>query len=72
MSSTNFKTRPIQLKENPFDIETFFEAISIASDSDIEFEFMDMFISGLRKNPRADITEICTNTLLSLGYMKGN
>lgn len=49
------KSRKI-FKENPYDIETVFESLSIASDNECEIIFMDMLINRLRADPSCDIT----------------
>lgn len=52
--------------ENPYDIETFFESISLASLNDKELQFMDRFISCFRKNPECDLTQLNYDILKSL------
>lgn len=45
-------------KENPNDLETFFEGLTIASDADFEFPFLDFVMSSLRENPNANIADL--------------
>lgn len=52
--------------ENPYDIETFFESLSAATDHDKELLFVDMLITSLRLHPKSDVTEICFNILTEL------
>lgn len=69
MSHKTQKRKRIFL-ENPYDIETVFESMSIASYEDKELLFMDQFISSLRKNPDGDITEINFRILDKLNLLK--
>jgi hypothetical protein len=54
------------LHENPYDLETFFESLSIASNNDKELLFVDRFVSALRANPQDNITNITYNILREL------
>jgi hypothetical protein len=56
--------------ENPYDLETIFESMSIASEHNKELLFMDKFISQLRINPKEEVTNICYNVLRSLDILK--
>ena len=56
--------------ESPYDIETIFETLSVASESEKELLFMDKFISKLRKNPNADITELNYEILTELSLIQ--
>lgn len=58
------------LKENPYDIETLIETIDMAADFGLEFSVLDDIITHLRKNPSANISEICFKTLQDLNLMK--
>lgn len=44
--------------ENPFDIETVFESLSMASDHNKELMFMDRLIATVRLDPEGDLTSI--------------
>ncbi len=44
--------------ENPLDIETVFEALSVASDNDLELIYMDSLIYNIRQNPECDLTDL--------------
>jgi len=52
--------------ENPYDIETVFEALSVASDTNMELLFMDRLIFVLRSEPECDITDISFRILKEL------
>jgi hypothetical protein len=56
--------------ENPYDIETIFEALSIASNNDKEFIYMDRLISHLRMSPEEDLTNINFKILEELHLLK--
>jgi len=56
--------------ENPYDIETVFEALSIASYNDKEFIYMDRLISYLRIFPEEDLTTINFRILSDLKLLK--
>jgi hypothetical protein len=58
------------LVENPYDLETFFETLSIASSHEKELLYMDRFIAALRMNPLGDITTINYYILQELGILK--
>lgn len=45
-------------KENPYDVETVFELLSIASDNNMELLYMDRLINGLRSCEDCDITSL--------------
>lgn len=48
----------VVFKENPYDVETIFESLSVASDHDMELLYMDRLINSLRINPECDVTHI--------------
>jgi hypothetical protein len=56
--------------ENPYDLETVFESLSIASDHGKELLFMDKFISYIRLNPEEQTANVCYNILRSLDILK--
>lgn len=56
--------------ENPYDIETVFEALSTASEKNKELIFVDRLITFLRLDPQADITNISFNILKDLDIIK--
>jgi hypothetical protein len=56
--------------ENPYDIETVFESLSIASYNDKEFIYMDRLISYLRMDPEEDLTNINFKILNELKLLK--
>lgn len=58
------------LYENPYDIETLFESLTIASSKDKELLYMDKLIATLRLDPEGDITNINYNILRDLGLLK--
>ena len=58
------------LLENPYDLETFFESLNIASNHEKELLYMDRFIAALRSDPNGDITSINYNILKDLGIIK--
>ena len=53
--------------ENPYDIETVFESLSAASDSNMELLYMDRLIYVLRSDPECDITDVSYKILKELG-----
>lgn len=56
--------------ENPYDLETLFESLTIASDKDKELIFIDRLISLLRLDPQADITNLSFKILRDLEIVK--
>jgi hypothetical protein len=61
------KSEPL---ENPYDIETVFHSMKIASDNHKEMLFMDRLIGSIRANPNVDLTEISYNILKTMGIIK--
>ena len=59
------KTPPRQkvFLENPYDLETVFESLSVSTDYDKELIFMDRLIANLRQDPTADLTNLCYDIL---------
>lgn len=57
-------------RENPYDLETIFETLSIASRHDKELIYIDRLIAELRLNPEGDLTNINYRILLDLGLIK--
>ena len=58
--------------ENPYDLETLFESLSLASDKDKELLFMDRFIALLRLDPQAEVADISFKILKDLEIIKLN
>jgi len=56
--------------ENPYDLETIFESLSIATDNGKELLFMDRFVALIRENPQEQTTNICYDVLRSLDILK--
>jgi hypothetical protein len=56
--------------ENPYDLETVFESLSIASDHGKELLFMDKFILYLRLHPQESTANVCYDVLRSLDILK--
>jgi hypothetical protein len=56
--------------ENPYDLETLFEALSTASEKNKELIFVDQLITLLRLDPQADITNISFSILRDLEIIK--
>ena len=56
--------------ENPYDLETLFEALSAASEENKELIFVDRLVTFLRLDPQADITNISFKVLKDLEIMK--
>lgn len=54
----NKPSRKQIFNENPLDIETVFESLSVASDNDLELIYMDSLIYNIRNNPEGDLTDI--------------
>lgn len=68
-SKATTQPKPIFL-ENPYDIETLFESLSIASSNDKELLYMDRLVAHLRLDPLADLTTINYNILRELEVLK--
>lgn len=49
--------------ENPYDIETFLEGFNIAFHNDVEYQFIDKFISHLRMDPTQDTADVTFKVL---------
>lgn len=58
--------------ENPYDIETFFEGLTIASKHNKELQYVDRFITHLRLDPTQEVTTISFNILRDFGIVKYN
>lgn len=56
--------------ENPYDIETLFESLSIASDNEKELLFMDRLVATIRLDPEGDLTNINYKILKDLDLLK--
>ena len=72
---TEKKTKPNRseqriLLENPYDLETIFESLSISSDNEKELLFVDRLIAGIRMDPQIEITELAYNILRELDLLK--
>lgn len=70
MNKQKQKAQPRVFYENPYDIETMFESLSIASKNNKELIFIDRLISLLRLNPEADLTTISFRVLSDLEIVK--
>jgi hypothetical protein len=73
MNNQKQRQKPSQSRifcENPYDLETFFESLTIASDKDKELIFVDRLISLLRLDPQADITTLSFKILRDLDIVK--
>lgn len=58
--------------ENPYDIETFFEGLTIASKNGKELQYIDRFITHLRLDPSQEVTTITFNILRDFDLIKYN
>ena len=58
------------LLENPYDLETIFESLSISSDKEKELLFVDRLIAGIRLDPEVEIAELTYNILRELDLLK--
>ena len=56
--------------ENPYDIETFFEGLTVASNHGKELQYIDRFITHLRLDPTQEVTAITFNILRDFGIIK--
>lgn len=56
--------------ENPYDLETLFESLSLASAHDKELIFVDRLLSYIRLDPTAEITDISFKILRELEIVK--
>ena len=64
------KPRSRILLENPYDLETILESITIASRDSKEILFMDRLIARIRLDPTVDTTELSYNILRELELLK--
>ncbi len=58
------------LRENPYDIEIFFESLNIASKNEKELIYIDRLITAIRLNPFGDLTTINYNVLKDLDLIQ--
>lgn len=58
------------LCENPYDLEIFFESLSITSRNEKELIYMDRLITAIRLDPFGDLTSINYKILHDLGLIK--
>jgi hypothetical protein len=58
------------LCENPYDLETVFESLSIASRHDKELLYVDRLIAILRLDSQCDLTEVNFKILKDLELIK--
>lgn len=56
--------------ENPYDLETILESMSIASDSDKTLLFLDKLIATIRLDPLVEISTLSYKILQELSIMK--
>ena len=63
-------SQPRIFLENPYDLETIFESLSISTDHGKELLFMDKFVAYIRANPEEDVTNVCYNILRALNILK--
>lgn len=52
--------------ENPYDIETFFESMTVASQKDMELQYIDRLVAYIRMDPTAELSTLCFNSLRDL------
>jgi hypothetical protein len=70
MEKQKQKTAPRVFYENPYDLETMFESLSIASKNNKELIFVDRLVSLLRLNPEADLATLSFKILSDLNIVK--
>ncbi len=73
MAEKSIKRQAVSSKifyENPYDLETFFETLSIASRNDKELLYVDRLIRELRHDSNVDLTHASTKILLELNLIK--
>lgn len=58
------------LLENPYDIETFFEGLSISSKNEKELIFMDRVIAGIRLDPEIEMAKLIYDVLNKMELLK--
>jgi hypothetical protein len=56
--------------ENPYDLETILESMSLASDSDKTLVFLDKLIAGIRLDPLVEISTLSYKILQQLNIIK--
>ena len=56
--------------ENPYDIETFFEALGIAADHGKELQYVDQFIARVKSEPTSDTATTCFEILRDFELIK--
>lgn len=69
-NTTKQESRRKVFLENPYDLETVFESLSIASDHDKELIYMDRLLATLRLDPYIELTTLNYNILQDLGMLK--
>lgn len=67
---TESKEQRLVFLENPHDIETVFESLSIASDMDMELLYMDMLIHNLRTCEDCDLVDLSYKIIEKLKKIK--
>ena len=67
---TQSKNQRLVFLENPHDIETIFESLSIASDMDMEFIYVDMLIHNLRSDGDCDLVDLSYKIIEKLKKIK--
>lgn len=70
MNDKTIVSRRAVFSENPYDVETIFESLSVASDNNMELIFMDRLINRLRNCPECDITNLSFEILRDLNSMQ--
>lgn len=69
--SSKAKAEPQRIfLESPYDIETLFESLSIASANDKELLYMDRLVAFLRLDPYADLTTLNYKILKDLKILE--
>jgi hypothetical protein len=56
--------------ENPYDIETFFEGLQIASRNNKELQYIDRFVTHLRLDSNQEVTGIVFKILTEFDIIK--
>lgn len=60
----------IRFLENPYDLETCFESLNIASKGNKELIYLDQLLARIRLDPTVDITELNYTILSELDLLK--
>jgi hypothetical protein len=56
--------------ENPYDLETFFEALHVSSTKGMELQYIDKLVSYIRMDPTGELSALCYSALRDCKLIK--